>query len=130
MRSSSNGGSAVASLSHRRANTELRGDEPYMGISIPEVERSPTQVASLFFEHKEGIHALAIICKSPICCEMRKKNLYRLARNDSVMHQHCLGTHVRPHCGWEMILELTSSRIVPNHALDNVENVREVPTGD
>lgn len=59
MRSSSNGGSAVASLSHRRAITELRGDELYMGINIPEVERSPTQVASLFFPHNDDIHALA-----------------------------------------------------------------------
>ena len=39
MRSSFKGGSAVASLSHRRANTALPGDGLYMGINIPEVER-------------------------------------------------------------------------------------------
>jgi len=38
MRSSFNGGSAIASLSHQRANAELRDDELYMGINVLEVE--------------------------------------------------------------------------------------------
>ena len=38
MRSFFKGGSAVASLSHRRADTELPSDQLYMGINIPEVE--------------------------------------------------------------------------------------------
>jgi hypothetical protein len=45
MRSSFKGGSAVASLSHRRANTALPGDALYMGINIPEVERQKASKA-------------------------------------------------------------------------------------
>jgi len=45
MRSSFKGGSAVASLSHRRANTALPGDGLYVGINIPEVERQKASKA-------------------------------------------------------------------------------------
>ena len=45
MRSSFKGGSAVASLSHRRANTALPSDRLYMGINIPEVERQKASKA-------------------------------------------------------------------------------------
>ncbi len=92
-----------------------------MGITIPENERRPAQVATLFCPHNGGIRALAAsqLQKPDL---PRNKNLYRLARkNDSVMHQHC---------GLKLILELTSPRNVPDHALDSVENVWEVPTGD
>ena len=45
MRSSFKGGSAVASLSHRRANTTLPANRLYMGINIPEVERQKASKA-------------------------------------------------------------------------------------
>jgi hypothetical protein len=48
-----------------------------MGITMPEIERRPAQAASLFFEHKEGIHALATR-------NLQKPDLLRNAEQESV----------------------------------------------